>query len=382
MNRARRILHVASGDLWAGAEVQAFTLLSHLGRLPDTEVAAVLMNAGMLADKLRSVGVPVYVLDEQRAVSLALVIRLCGVLRRWRPDLVHTHRLKENILGSLANRACHNVPSVRTEHGAGEHLAAPGLTGTRRRVLTGLDRWCGRALQQRIIAVTPELGGRLRTDFSPDRVVVIENGVDFEALDQHCAAAEFRMAEPDAIHVGLAGRLVPVKRVDIFLESASLLRQGDSGRKWRFHVFGDGPLSLELERQAQRLRLDDSVTFHGHRNDIAACLASLDALVMCSDHEGMPMVALEAAALGVPTVAHAVGGLLEVAPSEFQVTRHDASGYKEGVERALRADGRSIAARQAAAIRARFSAQHNARRVRELYEQVLAERRPEHASDH
>lgn len=94
------------------------------------------------------------------------------------------------------------------------------------------------------------------------------------------------------------------------------------------------------------------------------------------------MAALEAAALGVPTVAHAVGGLLELAPSEFQVTRHEASGYKEAIERALRADGRAIAARQAAAVRARFSAQHNARRVRELYEQVLAERRCEHASDH
>jgi glycosyltransferase involved in cell wall biosynthesis len=339
------------------------------------------MNAGMLADKLRSVGVPVYVFDEQQTFSPALLIRLCKMLRTWRPDVVHTHRQKENILGSLANRACHNVPSVRTVHGAGEHPVALGLRGVRQRVLTGLDRWCGRALQQRIIAVTGELGGRLKKDFAAETIVVIENGVDFEALDRHSGVAQFRLAEPDAIHIGIAGRLVAVKRVDIFLESASLLRQGESGHKWRFHVFGDGPLSPDLESQAHGLRLDDSVTFHGHRDDIATCLASLDALVMCSDHEGMPMVALEAAALGVPTVAHAVGGLLEVAPSEFHVMRHEAEGYKEGVERALCADARSIAARHAAAIRARFSAQHNARRIRELYEQVLAERRREHVSD-
>ena len=381
MSRARRILHVASGDLWAGAEVQAFTLLSHLGRLPDTEVAAVLMNAGMLADKLRSVGVPIYVFDEQKTVSFELFIRLREVLRTWRPDVVHTHRQKENILASLANRSCHNIPSVRTVHGAGEHLGAPGVRGARQRVLTGLDRWCGRALQQRIIAVTRELGGRLSRDFPAERIVVIENGVDFEALDQQRGVAEFRRVEPNAIHIGIAGRLVAVKRVDIFLESASLLRQKGSGRKWRFHVFGDGPLSADLEAQAHGLRLDDSVTFHGHRDDIATCLAGLDAVVMCSDHEGMPMVALEAAALGVPTVGHAVGGLLEVVPREFQVTRHEALGYKDGVERALCADGRSIAERHAAAIRARFSAQHNAKRVRELYEQVLVERQREHTSD-
>ncbi len=381
MSRVQRILHVASGDLWAGAEVQAFTLLSHLGRLPDTEVAAVLMNAGILADRLRSVGVPVYVFDEQKTVSFQLVIRLREVLRIWRPDVIHTHRQKENILASLANRSCHNVPSVRTVHGAGEHFGTPGLRGARQRVLTALDRWCGRALQQRIIAVTQELAGGLSRDFPAERIVVIENGVDFEALDQQCSVAEFRLAEPDAIHIGIAGRLVAVKRVDIFLESASQLRQKDSCRKWRFHVFGDGPLSRVLEAQAHGLRLDGSVTFHGHRNDIATCLASLDALVVCSDHEGMPMVALEAAAMGVPTVAHAVGGLLEVVPSEFQVVRHEAQGYKDGVERALCADGRSIAKRHAAAIRARFSARHNAIRVRELYEQVLVERLREHASD-
>jgi glycosyltransferase involved in cell wall biosynthesis len=380
MNRARRILHVASGDLWAGAEVQAFTLLLHLRRLPDTEVAAVLMNAGMLADKLRSVGVSIYVLDEQKTVSFELVIRLREVLRTWRPDVIHTHRQKENILASLANRSCHNVTSVRTVHGAGEHWGAPGLRGARQRVLSGLDRWCGRALQQRVIAVTRELGERLTRDFPAERIVVIENGVDFEALDQQRGAAEFRLAEPDATHIGIAGRLAAVKRVDIFLASASLLRQNGSGRKWRFHVFGDGPLRPDLEAQAHRLRLGNSVTFHGHRDDIATCLAGLDAVVMCSDHEGMPMVALEAAALGVPTVAHAVGGLLEVVPSEFHVTRHEAQGYKDGVERALYADGRSIAERHAKAIRSRFSAQHNAKRVRELYEQVLVERQRENAS--
>lgn len=380
MSRARRILHIASGDLWAGAEVQAFTLLSQLVRMRDTEVAAALMNAGMLADKLRSVGIPVYVFDEQETMSLEIFRRLREVLGTWRPDVVHTHRQKENILGSLANRSCHNMPSVRTVHGGGEHVGTAGLHGARQQVLNGLDRWCGRALQQRIIAVTRELGARLTADFPAERIVVIENGVDFEALDQQREVAEFRAGELDAIHVGIAGRLATVKRVDIFLEAAALLLQKDSGRKWRFHVFGDGPLRLDLEEQARELRLRDCVTFHGHRDDIATCLAGLNALVMCSDHEGMPMVALEAAALGVPTVAHAVGGLLEVVPSEFQVTRHDAQGYKEGVERALCIDGRSIAERQAAAIRVRFSAQRNAERVRALYEQVLVERHGKHAS--
>jgi glycosyltransferase involved in cell wall biosynthesis len=229
--------------------------------------------------------------------------------------------------------------------------------------------------------VTRELAGRLSKEFPAESIVVIENGVDFEALDQTREVAEFRTTEPDAVHIGIAGRLVMVKRVDIFLEAASLLRQRDSGRKWRFHIFGDGPLKSQLKEQVQRLRLDDNVTFHGHRDDIATCLACLDALVICSEHEGMPMVALEAVALGVPTVAHAVGGLLEVVPSEFQVTRHGAQGYEDGIRRALCADGKSISERQAAAIRTRFSAERNATRMRDLYQELLLERRREHAWD-
>src|SRR5215469_16545383 len=92
MTRAVRVLHIASGDLWAGAEVQAFTLISHLARLPETEIAAVLMNDETLSDKLRSIGISTYVLDERNTHSIGIFVRLRRVLRSWQPDVVHTHR--------------------------------------------------------------------------------------------------------------------------------------------------------------------------------------------------------------------------------------------------------------------------------------------------
>lgn len=84
------------------------------------------------------------------------------------------------------------------------------------------------------------------------------------------------------------------------------------------------------------------------------------------------MISLEAAALGIPVVAHAVGGLLEVVPEEFLVTRHDPRGYSGGILRALGNDGRAIAARRAISTLGQFSARRNAERVRALYEQVVA----------
>ncbi len=59
------------------------------------------MNEGTLADKLRSAGVPVYVLDEQKVAPARIFARLWTILRTWRPDVIHTHREKENILGFI-----------------------------------------------------------------------------------------------------------------------------------------------------------------------------------------------------------------------------------------------------------------------------------------
>lgn len=374
MTRALRVLHIASGDLWAGAEVQAFTLISHLARIPNTEVASVLMNDGTLACKLRAAGIPVYVLDEQRVTSPRIFARLCATIRAWRPDVIHTHREKENILGSLATHLCWNVPSVRTIHGGWEDSGGTGWKGARRRAVHAIDRWCGRTLQQRVIAVTRELSVRVAGEFPPEKIVVIENGVDAEAVRAEKRTAEFRTAEPDRTHVGIVGRLAEVKRVDLFLETAAALLGQCPQQGWRFHVFGDGPERSRLEDLSERLRISDGVTFHGHRQDSATCIAGLDALVICSDHEGLPMTALEAAALDVPTVAHAVGGLVEVVPHEFLVARHEVDGYRDGVLRALRADGRVIAGNHASATLQRFSARRNAERVHALYEHVTAQR--------
>src|SRR5690606_678564 len=65
-DQAVKVLHVASGDLWAGAEVQIYGLIKTLAREPAVAVSAVLLNEGTLADRLRAEGVETMVLDEQK----------------------------------------------------------------------------------------------------------------------------------------------------------------------------------------------------------------------------------------------------------------------------------------------------------------------------
>ncbi len=366
-----RVLHIVSGDLWAGAEAQSYTLIARLHRIPGTVVGAVVLNPGELSEKLQALGIHVEVFDETRLNAFRIALRLRRLIRDWKPDVIHTHRDKENILGGIANWLTRRVPSVRTVHGAEEHPTTTGRRATRRRVVLGIDRWIQRASGQTIVAVSTELGEKLAERMPEQRIVVIENGVDVEGLRAQSGSNDSGLAKPDATRIGIVGRLVKVKRVDLFLGMAKRLLTEEPTRTWRFEVFGEGPERERLMTLCDRLEVGRFVTFHGHRSDLATWMCGLDVIVICSDHEGMPMVALEAAALDVPTVAHAVGGLIDVVPKELQVARHDAKGYSEAVLRALRGETREAVARHAKGVLERFSADRNAEQTLALYRELM-----------
>lgn len=365
------VLHIASGDRWAGAEVQLHTLLTHLNQQADIQARAVLLNEGETAERLRSSGVPVDILDESRLNGLQILLGLRRLLRRHRPQVVHTHRQKENILGSLANATTLRIPCVRTVHGAPEH--APPWSQPHKRLFRWLDLLAGRYLQGRVIAVSRDLGVQLGAIFSKEKIAVIENGVDVAAVKaQAVTPADFRNARPKHKHIGIVGRLDPVKRVDIFLDMAAELRLRHLPWPLAFHVFGDGPLRAQFSELAGRRQLDDLVTFHGHRQDIHPCLASLDVLIMCSDHEGMPMAVLEALAVGTPVIANRVGGLidaLEEGSTGILLESRDGVAYADAVWDLLSSPAtvQHLKERGGQRIEERFSAARNAALTAALY---------------
>lgn len=375
--RPLKILHIISGDLWAGAEVQAFTLLTALHNTPDIDVFVVLMNEGELAEQLRKANIAITVLPESAMSALAIFLALRQLLAQWKPDIVHTHRNKENILGSLANRLSINAPSVRTVHGATESTPV-GLRQFHKHVLAYLNHWTGRHLQQKIIAVAPELAKKLAPIFPIAKIVVIENGVDIDRIRAQAQLVDFKIDQPNAIHLGIIGRLVPVKRVDLFLEIAALLRKEHPQYDWRFHIIGSGPREQALKQQAQELKMLDRATFHGHRTDVVACIASLDALIMCSDHEGLPMTLLEALALNKPVIGHAVGGIqstLELVDPQRLVHEQSPRAFADAVVHTIRELQAGSLTQNQTVFAERFSATSNLHKTLAVYRNTLEEAR-------
>lgn len=330
-----KVLHIISGDLWAGAEVQAYTLLTSLPT--ECELLVILMNHGELEQRLIQAGINTQVIDERNHNGLKIIGKLVAVIRCFTPDIIHTHRQKENILGSLANliaspfnsqQRWRMIKSVRTTHGASEHNAR-GI----KKLQIWLDHFCGTYLQDAIISVSNDLATKLQVNFPKRKIHIIENGINVKQLRDAEPAQDIRTNHPHAFHIGIIGRLEPVKRVDIFIDMAQHLLANTPSEQIKFHIIGDGKLRNQLITQAETRKLNQHISFYGHRTDPAQVIAALDMVVMCSDHEGTPMTALETLALGKPLVAHNVGGLREILSEQpmLLVDDHSPAGYSNRI---------------------------------------------------
>lgn len=324
-----RILHVTSGDLWAGAEVQFFYLCREL-RNKGVDVHAIIFNEGLLASRLRDTGVSVVVVDESRLNLLQMIVRIGEFLKAFRPEVVHSHGYKENVLLSLANAFTIRANSIRTVHGATE-IREP-FWRLHKHLFHWLDRFAGRYLQKAIVAVSHPLAELLAQTFAAEKINVIENAIDCDYVRRLSEQVSVIQVDKKAINIAIVGRLVPVKRHDLLLGAISLLAQQYS--HLHLYIVGDGPLMKSMRALVQRLQIDARVTFTGALDPVYPVLLQMNLLVMSSDHEGLPMTLLEAMALGVPVIAHGVGGILRVArDGEFVelVQDHSEKGYAAAI---------------------------------------------------
>lgn len=369
-----RVLHIASGDLWAGAEVMLCDLAIAQSRMAGIKVAVFLLNDGRLARALRDAGVEVVLAPESSLNLLQLVQRCRATIRRQRAEIIHSHRIKEDIIGALAAATSRpRALCVRTVHGVDEAQR----TTLKARLSAAMHRLITRGGFARTFAVSRPLALQLAAAGGAG-VTHIANGIALEKFAEHGAT---HRARKGFVMIGIVGRLVPVKRVDIFLRTAQLLSAQHPGR-YRFVIHGEGPEEDSLRALAAGAGLDAVVSFAGFSADILAQMSQLDLLLLCSDSEGLPMVILEAMALGVGVVAAAVGEIPEVLDGGrcgTLVHQQEAEHYARAIERVHAAPAHLqqmiLAARER--VQQHYSVESSARGYAAGYRDVLESARPE-----
>lgn len=321
---------------------------------------------------LRKMGAPVVELGLGRW-DLRAIPRAAAVLREHRIDVVHTHLKHADLVGSAAGARL-GLPVVSTLH------VIEAVPDGR---VHALKRTAGLLARRRFAARTIALSRSQRewyTSLSGDDrgLVVLPNGV----ADPPASTPDARSALRAQLGVPEHGLLVvsaslmrPEKGHELLLDAVRLL---PAALLVTVALAGDGPLRGALEaRVAADALLRERVRFLGYRDDVPALLAAADLALHTSLADALPTTLIQALSVGTPAVATQVGGIPDIVGHRETglLAPTDAADIAAAVVE-LSGDA-DLRARMAAAGRQkfleRFEAVGWARRLRSVYDSVLAE---------
>lgn len=293
----RHITDLSQGLLERGVELQ---LVVSAERQPDfrDDLAQLAMR-----------GAVVHEIPMVRSISpgrdARQLLQISRLMRRLRPDVVHTHSSKAGVLGRIASETTGVGARVHTPHTFAflfEDLFGPA----KRRLFFELERRLASACA-RLIAVSEDEAEGFRSSgiVTGDRIRVIENGIDPRPWSA-AAPIDVRAQgfDPERPLLLCAGLLYAAKGQDLLLEALARPENSD----WQCAFAGSGEDAQKLAARANLLGLDERVQWLGFRRDLPAWMAACDALALPSRWEGMPYVVLEAFAAGKPVVATPVAG--------------------------------------------------------------------------
>jgi glycosyltransferase involved in cell wall biosynthesis len=306
-----KVLHVQKVAGIGGSERHLLTLLPALAAR-GVEVRMCVLAAGqpgLFIERMREQGVPVSVIAAGPDLNPILELKLATEMRRFRPDLIHTHLVHADLYGQPVARLL-AIPGVASAH------RAPGFY--RKEPYRSMGRAAGR-LARRTIAISHYVGAFIREVglARPGDVRVIHYGIEsagWRLSDDERSRARQRMGIGSGeVVVGVASRLISGKGHALLLDAIALA-SGDIPTL-RVLVAGQGPLRASLERKALSTGDPGCVRFVGFVADIREFMNACDVIAIPTTPdfgEGFGLAALEAMATGRPVLATAVGSLPEV----------------------------------------------------------------------
>ena len=299
-----RVLNIISDTNIGGAGRVILNYLSYADR-SQYETMVAIPRGSMLKGPLEQAGAQVYEVDgmADRSYHRDDVKVLKELIRRIKPDLVHTH-------GALSGRIAakgHHVPVVYSRHSAfpdTDMLKNPP------------GRWVHKLVNEHfadhIIAVSPATRDNLTEGgISPQKITVVMNGVAPVEETGPEDRAKLRQAlsiPPDTVVFGILARIEDYKGHLYLVHAAKLLKeQGRSG--FRVLIAGTGSFEEDVARAVVEMGVEDVVQMLGFRADVAALLNILDVQLNASyGTEATSLALLEGMSLGLPTIASDYGG--------------------------------------------------------------------------
>jgi glycosyltransferase involved in cell wall biosynthesis len=296
---------------------------------------------------IRHIAVPMTRRASTPAADVRSLVALYQIIRQHQFDIVHTHTPKAGLLGRLAARLARVSVVVHTSHGFifQDHTPAPS-----RQLIIALEK-LGAACCDLVLSVNHEdVQTAIREGIcAAEKVMPLGDGgigIDLSRFDptrfsqEYVRSNRLELGIPaEGKVVGFVGRLVREKGVLELLEAAQRIYRDD--RNTRFLIVGpvDSEKSDAITPSAvHEYGLAEACIFTGRRHDVENLMSLMDIFVLPSYREGLPVVLLEAAAMGVPVVATRIRGCREAVEegrNGLLVPAKDASALYESISRLL-----------------------------------------------
>ena len=299
-----RILNIISGTNIGGAGRVILNYLRYADRNKFVTLVAI-PRGSLLKPLLEEAEVTVYEVDGMADCSYASqdVKALQALIRRVKPDLVHTHGA---LSGRIAAKRCH-VPVVYSRHSA---FPVPA------KLKYPPGRWVNKLINEHyadhIIAVSPATRDNLvESGISPKKITVVMNGiapVPETSPEARAALRESLGLEKNTFVFGILARMEDYKGHLYLVHAAKLLK--DQGRtNFRVLMAGTGSFEEEVSRAVVEMGVDDVVQMLGFRSDVAELLNILDVQLNASyGTEATSLALLEGMSLGLPSIVSDYGG--------------------------------------------------------------------------
>jgi glycosyltransferase involved in cell wall biosynthesis len=287
-----RIVQVLPSLVVGGAETFATQLAqAQLDAGHDVRLL-VLKEGGPLHQRLgETLARNTVLLGKRSRWDATILPRATRQLRRWAPDVVHTHLFTSQSWGTVAARLAGVPVVIHTEHAChdDEYSYLPAI---RRQLSHLLDAVVGCSE-----AVCEEVRRRNYAPHAP--IVCIDNGIPLQGRPRSTL-------DHQPTRVGTVGRMVEIKGQRFLIDALAQVHA--AGHPLALTLVGDGPLRAELEAQVDALGLRAHVRFAGQVADVPEQLATFDLFALPSLSEALPMTLLEAGAAGLPMLVTTGGG--------------------------------------------------------------------------
>ena len=297
-----KILHVASGlGSWGGAEKHIIDVSCALQRRGH-RVTIGCRPGSEVERRAQAIGLSTIRLEMRKQHDWKQFPHFVRALR-GRYDVIHIHDENDYIVPSVAARLMRVPVVVMTRHKP---------THFRNALVAYV---CSKIFYDKIIAVSNFARGLMLADrVSPDRIVVVKNGMDVELFRQSASSnlREELGIPASAFVVAVAGRLIRGKGFDILIRAVAAARR--RGMDAHCLIAGKGDKQEELETLSRELDVQSAVHLLGFRSDIASVFGAADAVSVPSSTlpETFCYAALEGLASGRPVIASRLGALPEL----------------------------------------------------------------------